>query len=328
MATKVKKRTTIIEETTAPKKRSKKKKSTTKKVTKRKTPTKKTKRKTTNKKPTKKKTVRKTITRTRTITPKAPPVTINMPAQTQQETGMNKIMLENFVSLQRVLTNLSTKMDSLTTKLGNLLDLFEISAKSLADREFEIEKDNKETLDKLNVLLDQNKVLARGLSLMHERMPHENFPHPPAPEPQHANYQQSQINTLPGSPMTVAPPTQKKSTLTRELNTSPPPFQQPPMPFGAPPMQQPKNPTAQEVSEPGLGPSPFTPSKTNTVPGPEIPPIPDFPKEPSAPTAPPTPPTSITDAVDKQKVAPNFPEDNDFSDIPDPEDLDLDAPLR
>lgn len=210
--------------TTKKKKRAKSKKKTTstkKKTTKRKAPVK--------KKTTRRKT---SVRRTRTA-----PVTINMPPMQQsQEPEINKLMLENFVALQRVLTNTSTKIENLTTQITKLLDLFEISAKSLADREFEIEKDNKETLEKLNSLLDQNKILARGLSLMHERMPQDQFPHPVNIPPQQT------FQTMP--PM--APPmTQQKSSMTRELSPISPPFQAPPLNF-----QQPNTPKTREMSEP------------------------------------------------------------------------------
>jgi len=164
---------------------------------------------------------------------KAPPVTINMPAmQPQQQSPVNNIMIENFVSLQRVLTTLSAKMDTLTTQLTKLLDLFEISAKSLAEREFEIERDNKDTLEKLNVLLDQNKILARGLSLMHERMPLEQFPHP----------QNQQI---------IPQQVPQTSQYMKEFAPSPPPFQPPTLSFRTPP-KKPAYQEAQETSSLGM----------------------------------------------------------------------------
>ena len=41
----------------------------------------------------------------------------------------DKLMMENFVALQRVLTSTAVKLDSLTDQISKLLDLFEISAK-------------------------------------------------------------------------------------------------------------------------------------------------------------------------------------------------------
>lgn len=90
--------------------------------------------------------------------------------------GVEKILIENFVSLQRVMTNLSVKFDDLTNKLSKLLELFEISAKTLAEKDFDEKKsfaDSKKMAEKIDVLLDQNKTIARGLSLMYEKIPGE-----------------------------------------------------------------------------------------------------------------------------------------------------------
>jgi len=171
-------------------------------------------------KPTKKKSsAKKTSVKKKVAKPT--PVTIHMPKQ--QEPTVSKIMIENFVSLQRVLTNLSTKMEELTNQISKLLNIFEISAKSLAEKEFEIEKENKDTLEKLNKLLDQNKILARGVSLMHERMPPEQFPHP---QPQ------------------MQPP---QNIMQKNTSPFPPPFQQPKISFGQP--NNPKKTLTQETPE-------------------------------------------------------------------------------
>ena len=89
---------------------------------------------------------------------------------------IDKAVLENFVSLQRVMTNLSIKLDNLTTQVSKLLDLFEISAKALADKDFEIGGESKGVVEKLDRLIDQNKTLARGVSLVHERLVRESSP--------------------------------------------------------------------------------------------------------------------------------------------------------
>ena len=84
----------------------------------------------------------------------------------------NKLLVENFVSLQRVMTNLSVKFDNLAEQISKLLGLFEISAKALAEKEFNLEKGDKSTkkiLEKIDNLLEQNKILARGITLIHEK---------------------------------------------------------------------------------------------------------------------------------------------------------------
>ena len=84
---------------------------------------------------------------------------------------LNQALIENFVNLQRVMTNLAVKFDYLSDHITKLLNLFEISARSFAEKipSSELEKD-KEFLDKLNTLLDQNKTIAKGLTLMEEKM--------------------------------------------------------------------------------------------------------------------------------------------------------------
>ena len=115
-----------------------------------------------------------------------------------------RILIENFVSLQKVMVNLSVKFDGLTQQISKLLDLFEISAKALAEKDFEIEKSNRENmkiLEKIENVLEQNKTIARGLSLMHDRLsePPGNPIRPPqqripAQPPLFKPFQKSQLN--------------------------------------------------------------------------------------------------------------------------------------
>ena len=87
---------------------------------------------------------------------------------------IEKVLIDNSVSLQKVMTNLSLKFDSLASQISKLLELFEISAKNLAQKDFSLEKenkDNKEITSKLDNLINQNKIIARGLTLMHESNP-------------------------------------------------------------------------------------------------------------------------------------------------------------
>lgn len=94
----------------------------------------------------------------------------------KKESGdINKVLLENFVSLQRVMTNLSLKLDNLASQISKLLELFEISAKTIAERANEEKAGNphgtehsKELARKMDNLIEQNKVIARGLTLIHE----------------------------------------------------------------------------------------------------------------------------------------------------------------
>ena len=62
--------------------------------------------------------------------------TSQKPSLSSKEIKVEKILIENFVSLQKVMTNLSFKFDNLTNQISKLLELFEIYAKDLAKTEF------------------------------------------------------------------------------------------------------------------------------------------------------------------------------------------------
>ncbi|PIN92902.1 hypothetical protein COU61_01195 [Candidatus Pacearchaeota archaeon CG10_big_fil_rev_8_21_14_0_10_35_13] len=103
---------------------------------------------------------------------------------------LNTVLVENFTGLQRVMTNLSVKFDALTGQVSKLLSLFELSAKSFAEKQIQggtdIQKDA-EFLQKLNTLLEQNKTIAKGLTFMGENIrervygPGAHNDTPPAP---------------------------------------------------------------------------------------------------------------------------------------------------
>ena len=92
--------------------------------------------------------------------------------------NLEKILIENFVSLQKVMVNLSVKFESLSTQISKLLNLFEISAKALAEKDFKTEKEDKDMKkigEKIDNIFEQNKVIARGLTLLHEKPGQESF---------------------------------------------------------------------------------------------------------------------------------------------------------
>ncbi len=86
-------------------------------------------------------------------------------------TNVEKVLVQNFIALQKVMTNLAIKFDSLGAQISKLLELFEISAKSLAEKDITLGKTQQgegKMVEKLDELLDQNKVIAKGLTLLHE----------------------------------------------------------------------------------------------------------------------------------------------------------------
>ena len=104
---------------------------------------------------------------------------------TPQKNKMSKAELEealisNFINLQRVLTNLSLKFDELSTNMSKMLQLFEISAKSFAEKYSGEEPKSgdvdTELLKKLDSLLDQNKTISKGIMLMEEKIRDRNNP--------------------------------------------------------------------------------------------------------------------------------------------------------
>jgi len=87
---------------------------------------------------------------------------------------VEKILVENFATLQKVMVNLSVKLDSLTEQISQLLNLFEISAKALVERGADLgDNYEKKMMEKIDNLVDQNKTIARGVTLLHEEKPAE-----------------------------------------------------------------------------------------------------------------------------------------------------------
>lgn len=100
-------------------------------------------------------------------------------------------LAKNIVKLQKVHTELVEKIGKLSDQMTILLNLFEATAKTFATHpEIKASEKDREFLDKIDKLLDQNKTIAKGLTLVEERtrerirsetpyMPREQF-RPPA----------------------------------------------------------------------------------------------------------------------------------------------------
>lgn len=91
-------------------------------------------------------------------------------------------LLHNMVELQKVHVDMAQKFEKLSTQIAQLLQLFEMTARSFGQQSHGIvatEKD-REFLDKIDKLLDQNKTIAKGLTLMEEKMREKIYGgHPP-----------------------------------------------------------------------------------------------------------------------------------------------------
>jgi len=103
---------------------------------------------------------------------------------------INLALIQNFINLQKVMTNLSIKFDSLSDQMSRLLQLFEISAKTFVTKQEEVvdKKEDHELVKKLDALLDQNKTIAKGLTLVEEKIRHRIY------------------GDLPSAPSTTNPP--------------------------------------------------------------------------------------------------------------------------
>ena len=121
------------------------------------------------------------------ISKKKIPVKKTIPTKTKFNTNIEKVLVTNFVSLQKVMTNLSIDFNKLNTQISKLLELFEISAKALAEKDIKLDtgKGEKKMIERLDTLLDQNKIIARSLTLLHEpeEMPTKSAPQSIQPIP-------------------------------------------------------------------------------------------------------------------------------------------------
>ena len=94
---------------------------------------------------------------------------------------LEQTLIDNFINLQKVLTNLAIKFDDLSSNISKMLQLFEISAKSFAekysgDAPINSNDVDKEFLKKLDSLLEQNKVISKGIMLMEEKVRERSNP--------------------------------------------------------------------------------------------------------------------------------------------------------
>jgi len=93
---------------------------------------------------------------------------------------IEKALIQNLIELQKIHTDLALKFDKLSKEISSILALFEMTARSFAKSMpvGEIEKD-KDFLEKIDKLLEQNKTLAKGLMLMEDRLKERVYGGPP-----------------------------------------------------------------------------------------------------------------------------------------------------
>lgn len=90
---------------------------------------------------------------------------------TAEHLKLQEKILENLVELQKVHTSMAEKFDKLTEQMSSLLGLFESAAKSFGEHPAnQVAEKDKDFLEKVDKLLEQNKLIAKGLTIVEERM--------------------------------------------------------------------------------------------------------------------------------------------------------------
>ena len=133
-----------------------------------------------------KKTVTETIAEDgskKTVVKEHAPKNINKKDKAPKEKRMTakereELLIENFVGLQHAMTNMSIKFGYLGDNISKLLQVFEEAAKtSLSGGK----TDDKDMLNKIDSLLNQNKTIAKGLVLMESKLRGRSDEPPRAP---------------------------------------------------------------------------------------------------------------------------------------------------
>ncbi len=103
------------------------------------------------------------------------------PVQVAKEAQLENKILENLVELQKVHTNLAEKFDKLADQITQLLSLFEKAARSFGEHPAnQVAEKDREFLDKVDKLLEQNKTIAKALTLVEERVRERMYGSPPS----------------------------------------------------------------------------------------------------------------------------------------------------
>lgn len=104
-------------------------------------------------------------------------------AKSQSKTQLEAKVIENLVELQKVHSHLADKFDKLAEQISSLLALFELTARNFASQpHVQMAEKDKEFLDKIDKLLEQNKTIAKGLTLMEQKVREKVYGPPPARE--------------------------------------------------------------------------------------------------------------------------------------------------
>ena len=92
-----------------------------------------------------------------------------MSKKDKQQDKSIELLVENSIALQKILTSVSYNLTKLTEEITLILELFKEASKTFGEERAteEVDFDHKRNLiSKLDVLIEQNKHIARGLILL------------------------------------------------------------------------------------------------------------------------------------------------------------------
>ena len=160
----------------------------------------------------KKATAKKTVAKKEAVT--------KVPEHTHSSAKTDDLLMQNFVGLQKVIVDLSLKLNGLTEQISQLLKLFEMSAETIVKKEFKVDKEsNQELMKRLDLITEQNKLVARGFTLMHEK-PAEEMPRTnTAPVPFQRTQGNIQPMTAPIAPRQNVQPATTQAPVVQRENT-------------------------------------------------------------------------------------------------------------
>ena len=120
---------------------------------------------------------------------------------TKKKSNIEEVLIKNSADMQNIMLKLIERFDKLSIKIGDLLELFEDSAKILVKKEMESGNANhfsEELLEKINKLIEQNRVIARGLTLIHEPKEPEPLKKEIIPKPNSPYLEVEENEIIPG----------------------------------------------------------------------------------------------------------------------------------
>ncbi|MEM2955961.1 MAG: hypothetical protein QW041_00020 [Candidatus Pacearchaeota archaeon] len=99
----------------------------------------------------------------------------------EDEKSTLNLLIENNIALQKVVTNLAADLKKLSSDISELLELFKEATKTISAEKIEeaVKKEDLEELKgKIDELLEQNKVIAKGILLLESSIKPKEYRYP------------------------------------------------------------------------------------------------------------------------------------------------------